>query len=49
MLKKYIIWTKHLKLPVSFPFGKWIWHGIYGIQVGSYFIGVIKGSKVLND
>lgn len=39
------IWTKKIKMPVSMPMGKFTWTGVYGIQIGNTFIGIIRGFK----
>ena len=38
-------WDKFNALPVIFPFGKFTWTGIYGVQIKGVFIGVIIGKK----
>lgn len=36
-------WTGKIKMPVIYPFGKGEWHGVYGVQIGTMFIGVVFG------
>ena len=42
-------WQKFKALPVIFPFGRFIWTGIYGVQIGKVFLGVIIGDKENDD
>lgn len=41
-------WVRKIKMPVSFPFGKWQWRSVIGIQLGDVFIGYVRGSKIMS-
>lgn len=41
------IWTGKINCPVKFPFANFVWNGVYGLQIGCTFIGIVKGKKQL--
>lgn len=42
-------WIRKIHMPVKFPFGIFMWRGLYGVQIGDLFIGVIIGSEENNE
>lgn len=42
-------WIKKISMPVKFPFGDFVWSGVYGFQIGNTFIGIIRGHKKGTD